>query len=259
MTYRDQGSVARIAIDDGRTNALDPGTVHELHAALDRAEERGARALVLEGCEGVFSSGVDYRALVEFPAHGRREFAREYRRLLLRVFRFPRPTVAAVTGHAIGGGALLALACDVRWGARGRFQFGFREVTLGLPTPTFAVEIVCSQLVATHHARCLAFGDLLPPLEARRAGLVQRLVQPGDLLDSAVADASRLAALPASAFAATKSALRARAMAAAALREEEDVELLVAELPGSLASEDALPVLERRERPRADMTPPTSS
>jgi len=134
---------------------------------------------------------------------------------MLEVFRFPRPVVAAVNGHAVAGGCILALACDVRVAAAGPFQIGLNEIRLGLPFPASALEIARHALPPAPLAEVLHAGTLYPPAEARNRGLVDA-VATGDVLAEARSLAARLAESPAPAFAAIKAAVRAPAVERAA-------------------------------------------
>src|SRR5262249_17551714 len=147
--------------------------------ALDHAEERMARALVIEGRPGLFGAGLDMKALPMLHPTARRAFIRDFGRLVLRLFQFPRPVVTAIDGHAVAGGLLLALACDLRLASEGDYNIGFRAVTQGLALPSFAVEVARAQLPPQTHTRCIGFGEVFSPLRALELTLVDRLVPPG--------------------------------------------------------------------------------
>jgi enoyl-CoA hydratase len=116
----------------------------------------------------------------------------------------PLPCVAAVSGHAIAAGAMLALACDVRVQARGAFKFGLNEVPGGLPLPAFGVELMRLQVAPHHLAKLTMQGVMLTPDEVLAHGLCDELVEPGEVLPRALARAEALAELPLTAYAATK-------------------------------------------------------
>lgn len=140
---------------------------------------------------------------------------RDFDRVMLEVFRFPRPVVAAVNGHAVAGGCILALACDARVAAPGPLQIGLNEIRLGLPFPASALEIARHALPPAPLAEVLLGGARYRPTEARARGLVDA-VATGDVLDEARMLATRLAESPTPAFAAIKAALRAPAVERAA-------------------------------------------
>jgi enoyl-CoA hydratase len=166
---------------------------------------------VLTGYDRFFSTGLDLVSLYELDPASLDAFVRDFDRVMLEVFGFPRPVVAAVNGHAVAGGCILALACDARVAAAGPLQIGLNEVRLGLPFPASALEIARHALLPASLAEVLGGGALYPPAEARARGLVDA-VATGDVLAEARALAARLAESPASAFAAIKAALRGPAV-----------------------------------------------
>jgi enoyl-CoA hydratase len=132
--------------------------------------------------------------------------------VMLRVFAFPRPVVAAVGGHAVAGGAVLALACDARVIAgAGAGWFGLNEIRLGVPFPASAVEIVRHAIPAGSVDQVLYGGELFDPREALARGLVTDLVS-GDAVEAARQTCARLAAAPAGAFETIKTALKGPAV-----------------------------------------------
>ena len=132
---------------------------------------------------------------------------------LRAAFSFPKPMIAAVNGHAIAGGLVLALAADHCVLADGAYKLGLTELDIGLPLPRVAFEILRFALPPQALAR-LAYGaDLLGPPEAHAIGVAQELVPPADLERSARAWLSPIAARPLAPFALCKSWLRSDALA----------------------------------------------
>jgi enoyl-CoA hydratase len=252
VSFRLEGVIGRILIDDGHVNTCEQAFVVGLTAALNQAEAQRVAALLIEGRPGVFSTGWDHKLLTGLDAFARRSFFRDYLHVILRLFQFPRPVVAAVTGHALGGGAVLALSCDVRVGARGQFQLGFRELAMGMAVPGFALEIARLQLSPEALTRCLLLGELVAPEEAQRLGFLNRLLPADELVRQAVDDANWLARLPEPAFANTKRALRNGAVAAAMARSEVDADAFYRDVPYDRATEQSVPPFERREHDRRD-------
>jgi hypothetical protein len=123
--------------------------------------------------------------------------------VMLRVFAFPRPVVAALGGHAVAGGAVLALACDARVMGAGAGWFGLNEVRLGVPFPASALEIVRYAVPARSVEAALYDGELVDPRAALARGLVTEVVE-GDVVEAAHQTCGRLAAAPTAAFEAIK-------------------------------------------------------
>src|SRR5262249_41228244 len=153
--------------DHGKVHALDL----ELLLAFTETMQRlaGGPAVVLTGTGTVFSAGVDLRRIVAGGPAYVREFLPALSAAFLAVFDHPRPVVAAVTGHAVAGGCVIAAACDVRLMSAG--TIGLTELLVGVPFPTSALEIV--RFAAGPAATGLALtGRALTPGEAFQIGLV---------------------------------------------------------------------------------------
>jgi enoyl-CoA hydratase len=231
VTFTLEGVVGRIVMDDGKVNSIERVFVTEFEQALDRAEEKLARALVIEGRPGLFGAGLDLKLLPVLHPTQRRAFIRDFGRMVLRLYQFPRPVIASIEGHAVAGAALLALSCDVRLAVRGDYKIGLQGVAVGLPLPAFALEVARMQLPVHVHTRCIAFGESFGPERALELCIVDRLVAGGELRLEAMNEANRLAALPEPAFGLTKRALRGPAVAAAIAREEVDLDALLRDGP----------------------------
>jgi enoyl-CoA hydratase len=211
----DRGVVTVVRLARGKANALDTTLVAALIDALDRLDRSAARAGVLTGQGTVFSAGVDLTALVAGGPEYVRGFLPQLQRLFERLATFPKPLVAAANGHAVAGGMILLLACDVRLLARGTARVGLPGVRVGLVYPSWAVELVRFATPPQLWSTLLYSGRTWQPDEALARGLVDELVEPGRLLDRACEVAGELAAIPAGRFAATKRALRGAMIEAA--------------------------------------------
>jgi len=211
ITYTQRDGIAEIHLDDGKVNAMTLAVFEALNAALDRAEQE--RALVVVGRPGVFSAGLNVKVLPGLPAAELRTTLVAFARTLLRVFTFPRPTVAAVSGHAIAGGAILAFACDHRYAASGPFRLQLNETAIGLTLPSWAIVICESVIARRHEAEAMLHARAYAPEEALARGLVDAVVPPDVLLEQAREAAAPLTKLDLPGYAATKARLRARAVA----------------------------------------------
>jgi enoyl-CoA hydratase len=192
------GAVLVITINRPKVlNALNAATIAELDAVLDaEAADDGVRAVVLTGAgEKSFVAGADINELaVQTPIAGR-EHARAGQRVFDRLERFGKPVVAAVNGFALGGGCELAMACTIRLAAD-TAKFGQPEINLGL-IPGYAGSQRLPRLVGRGRAlELLLLGHQISAEEAWRVGLVNRVVQAGQLLAEALVLARTLAAKP---------------------------------------------------------------
>jgi enoyl-CoA hydratase len=203
---QDRGTVAILQLRHGKANAID----RELFAALERELDAAAdaAAVVLTGSGGIFSAGVDlYRVRDGGPEYAG-ALVRELHTTLMRLYTHPRPVVAAVNGHAIAGGCILAAACDRRVAAAGDARLGVSELRVGVPYPTAPLEILRGLLAPHVLSDLVLSARLVGPDEALRLGLVDEVVPAAALLDRAVGVAGELAAIPPPAYAAGKRALR---------------------------------------------------
>jgi enoyl-CoA hydratase len=209
LEWRD--GVALVRLTCGKANALNPRSLAAIEQALDEASGRDARGLVLTGYERFFSAGLDLVMLYGLERAAMDQFIARFDAVMLRVFAFPRPVVAAVGGHAVAGGGILALACDVRVMGAGAGRFGLNEIRLGVPFPASALEIVRYAVPMGSAERVLYEGELHEPHAARALGLVTDVVD-GDVVEAAHAACARLAAMPAGAFETIKTSFKGPAV-----------------------------------------------
>jgi enoyl-CoA hydratase len=208
MHLERQGAVALLRMNAGKANAINPRFLELLGRLLDELQAMPPSALVVTGDGRAFSAGLDLPALVDLPAAELTAFIRYFSATMLRVFTLPFPVVAAVNGHAVAGGCVLALQADQRVMASGEGRIGLNEVRLGIGLPAAVVETLRSQVPASSLFPVAAEGGLFLPEEALRLGLIQEVADPGRLLERALERARQLAELPNLAFAQVKASLR---------------------------------------------------
>ena len=220
--YSLEDAVARIALDDGRANAVSPTLIEDLTRAIERAEKE-AGAIALIGRPGRFSAGFDLGVLGQGP-DAATALVGDGARLLARMMESRLPIVAGCTGHALAMGALLLLGSDLRIGARGDFKIGLNEVAIRMVLPEFAVHLAAHRLSRRHLLRATTQAEIYDPAGACDAGFLDEAVEPEALEAATVAAAARLAELPRGAFAGTKA--RLHSATAAAVRETADAALV---------------------------------
>ncbi|MGN6218829.1 MAG: enoyl-CoA hydratase/isomerase family protein [Microbacterium sp.] len=198
-------------------NAIDQRTIDALHEVCGELE-REPRTLILIGADGVFASGADIAQLRERRAADARRGINT--RAFQRVRNLPMPVVAAIDGHALGGGAELAYAADIRIGTP-RLQIGNPETGLGIIAAAGATWRLREIVGEGRAAELLLTGRILDAATAVEWGLVSSLFEPGDLLAAAHALADRIARNDPLATRHTKTAL----LAPPAAHPEIDLEL----------------------------------
>jgi enoyl-CoA hydratase/carnithine racemase len=216
LTLEHHGRIAEMRLHRNALNTLSPGFVRELLDALGGlAADAGVGAVVVSSsAPKFFSAGWDLPELLRLDREGFLESYRAFVDLTIRLAALPKPTVAALGGFTVAGGAILALACDWRVMTTGKAKLGLTEVDLGVPMPQVATLLALDVGGATGARDLLLAGHLFAPHEAQERGIVDRLVEAEHVRDEALAIAGPLAAKPAEAVAAMKRALRAEFVAA---------------------------------------------
>ena len=164
------GPVALVGIDDGKVNALTPDLLDGLFGALDAAEAN-AGAVVLAGRPGVFCAGLDLNVM-RGGGRAANDLLRRGGEIFLRLAEFPRPIVAACTGHALAAGAVMLLCCDMRICAAGTYKIGLNEVAIGLPLPPIVVALARARLSPRHFTRACNIAQVYSPTEAVEVGFL---------------------------------------------------------------------------------------
>jgi len=194
-------------------NAIDDQLLDDLEAVVsDVAADGTIRALVIAAAGPFFCGGFDLRASRRDP-DAVAAMVRRYRSAHRNLLALGKPTVAAVHGHAIAGGLVLALACDRCVFADGDYKIGLNEVAIGAAFPAAAMEIVRLRLTTAAVAELVLEARLLEPADAVRLGVVPELHPVGTALDGAVTLATRLGAYPQVVYAHAKEQLVHAALA----------------------------------------------
>jgi enoyl-CoA hydratase/carnithine racemase len=222
-TYELDGKIAHLRMDDGKANVLNDGSMAAIEGALERSRTDGAGALVVWGRPKVFSGGIDLALVRETDEEVRTATLRRIARGLLALWSAPVPTVAAVTGHAVAGGAVLALACDWRIAADVDSNIGLTETAIGLVMPTWATVIAQQALGTVAAEQAILGATVFSPREADERGFVHEVVAAERLAARVAEFASELAELPTRVYGATKRRLRATDLERAAERVDAEM------------------------------------
>jgi enoyl-CoA hydratase len=221
LDIEQRSGVTVLWLRHGKVNALDLELLHAITAALREVDERSA--VVITGTGTAFSAGVDLRRVVAGGPPYLREFLPALTAAFLAVFDHPGPVLAAINGHAIAGGCVLAAACDVRVMSQG--TIGLAELSVGVPFPVAALEIM-RHAAGPAASRLVLAAELLGPAQAQATGLIHGIEEPGVLLESVLGQAQRMAEIPAGVFAVSKRQLQQPARDRIAARRGEDADVL---------------------------------
>ncbi len=200
------GSVATLTLDDGKRNALSPALLGEIYAALEIVEARGA-ALVITGREGVLSAGFDLKVMKKGGVQAVKMLRAGYS-LTARLLEFPTPVVIASPGHCYAMGLFMLLSGDYRIGATGAFTYVANEVAIGLPMPRTAIAVMRLRMTPAARERAVVLSEAFSPEQALSVGIIDELVAPEDLIDTAKSRAESFLKLDAKAHAVSKVRLR---------------------------------------------------
>jgi enoyl-CoA hydratase len=211
MIQRKQVSdnVTVVRFDHGPVSALDLEFLLALRAELAELADTDT-ALVLTGTGSAFSAGVDLFRIIDGGADYVAQFIPALSGAFDDLFAYRRPVVAAINGHAIAGGCVIAACADHRFMAEGRGRIGVPELLVGVAFPAVALAAVRYATGDVAVADLVYSGVTLLPAEAQRRGLVDEVVPEAELMDRAVTKAEQLAALQPAAFVHTKRSLRDR-------------------------------------------------
>jgi enoyl-CoA hydratase/carnithine racemase len=198
--------VAVVKLDRGVTNALDLDLVREIGKGLQNVKsDPSVRGIVLTSAnEKFFSIGFDIPYLFELGREDVKIFYRTYNQTCMDLLTLPKPTIAAIGGHAIAGGCILTLFCDYRIIAAGRKLMGLNEVKLGVSVP-YPADCMLRSLVGSRRAReIMEMGDFYEPEVLLQMGVVDRVLPPEEVLPEAIEQARHLGSMPQEAYAAIK-------------------------------------------------------
>ncbi len=216
----DEGLV-EVRLERGKVNALNEEVVDELAECFRRlAADDAVRSVILTGTGKFFSFGFD---IPGFLGHSKETFLgylRKFAGLYRELFGHPKPVVAALNGHAVAGGCMLALACDVRLMAAGKAKIALNEIAFGSSLFAGSVEML-RYTVGGRNAQQVAYsGTMFEPKEALGIGLIDRVVPEVELLAAAREVAGVHGAKDPAAFRSVKMLLRGPVLEEMERREE---------------------------------------
>ncbi|WP_419162104.1 enoyl-CoA hydratase/isomerase family protein [Candidatus Palauibacter sp.] len=201
----DDGGVALIRMAHQPANVLTTEFSDALETEFERVrEDASVRAAVLTGTGSAFSAGVELFRVVDGAPGYVEALLASLGTLFANLRDFPKPLVAAVNGHAIAGGGVIACACDYRVMASGKGRVGLPELHVGVPFPAVALDIVRGTIPRRHHREVLLLGRSYGPEAAVERGFVDEVVPADQVNERAREIALELAAIPGRTYDLTK-------------------------------------------------------
>lgn len=224
MHVSKDGEIATVTLSRGKVNALNEPMVEELTKSFEDLEtDNEVRSIIFTGSGKFFSFGFD---VPEFLNYSKSDFIRyleKFTNFYTYLFLFPKPIVAALNGHTIAGGCMLATACDFRLMVTGKAKISLNEITFGSAVLAGSVEML-KYCVGSRNAQSILYsGAMYSAEEAFQLGLVDQVSSEDALTEDARKVAQEFAQKDSSAFRCTKHLLRKPAAEEMIKREKDAI------------------------------------
>lgn len=217
--------IANIFLNHGRSNAMHLEMVDELIVAIQQAsEDEAVEGLILHGKEGFFSSGLDLISLYNYDREEMATFWDRFMVLIQTLAAFPKPSVAAISGHSPAGGCVLALTCDNRVMVEGDFVIGLNEIPVGIVVPQSIFELYSFWIGPANAYRNLLEGKLMKPEEALAIQLIDELVPANRIQTAASRRVKTLMQFEKNAWRKSKMNLRAKLLETMSYQRQESID-----------------------------------
>ena len=193
-TLTSDGDVSIITLNDGKANVFSPEMSKAVSSLLDKVpEDKGS--LVITGRPGIFSAGFDLKIISSGDSDAVASMIKAGFTLLARIYNFPRPVIAACSGHGVALGAFLLCCADYRIGAKGQFIVQANETRNNMSIPTPILEISKSRIAKTHWYRAILNAEAYPVENAIEPGYLDEVTDAENLMNRAMEVANDLATL----------------------------------------------------------------
>jgi enoyl-CoA hydratase len=193
-TLTSDGDVSIITLNDGKANVFSPEMSKAVSSLLDQVpEDKGS--LVITGRPGIFSAGFDLKIISSGDSDAVASMVKAGFTLLARIYNFPRPVIAACSGHGVALGAFLLCCADYRIGAKGQFIVQANETRNNMSIPTPILEISKSRIAKTHWYRAILNAEAYPVENAIEPGYLDEVTDAENLMNRAMEVANDLATL----------------------------------------------------------------
>ena len=193
-TLSQEEEISIITLDDGKANVFSPTMIDHVNSCLDKVPTESG-ALIITGREGMFSGGFDLKIISSGDMKLIQGMTLSGFRLLSRILTFPRPVLAACTGHGIALGTFLLCCCDYRIGAKGDYMIGANEMRTNMVIPIPILELIRFRVSQRHKYRAVLGAEMYSIETAVDAGLMDEIVDQEDLMGSTMLKAKDLATM----------------------------------------------------------------
>ena len=204
LTSKDDISI--ITLDDGKANVFSPKMIQDVNECLDKVPTESG-ALIITGRDGMFSAGFDLKIISSGDIQATMDMSLSGFKLLSRIFSFPRPILAACSGHGIALGTFLLCCCDYRIGVKGDYMIGANEMRTNMVIPIPILELISHRVTASHKYRAILGAEMYSIENGIGAGLIDEVVDPENLMETAMLKAKDLATMGHPSYSLTKELL----------------------------------------------------
>ena len=204
LTSKDDISI--ITLDDGKANVFSPKMIQDVNECLDKVPTESG-AIIITGREGMFSAGFDLKIISAGDIQATMDMSLSGFKLLSRIFSFPRPILAACSGHGIALGTFLLCCCDYRVGVKGDFMIGANEMRTNMVIPIPILELINHRVSSSHKYRAILGAEMYSIENGIGAGLIDEVVDPENLMETAMLKAKDLATMGHPSYTLTKELL----------------------------------------------------
>lgn len=202
-TLNKDGNISTMILDDGKANVFSSQMSKDVNDCLDEvATDDGC--LIITGREGMFSAGLDLKTIQSGNIELIQEMSISAFKLLARIFSFPRPVIAACSGHGIALGTFLLCCCDYRIGVKGDFMVGANEMRTNMVIPDPILELIKFRVSQSHKYRAVLGAEMYSLDKAIEAGLMDEIVPADSLMHAANEKAKDLSTMGHPSYSMTK-------------------------------------------------------
>lgn len=202
-TLESKDDVSIITIDDGKANVFSKNMIDAFNECLDNVPtDKGS--LIITGREGMFSAGFDLKVISSGDIEKIRDMTLNGFKLLSRIFSFPRPVLAACSGHGIALGTFLLCCCDYRIGIKGEYMVGANEMRTNMVIPTPILELIKFRVTQSYKYRAVLGGEMFALEDATKTGIIDEITESNNLMNTAMEKAKDLSTMGNPSYSLTK-------------------------------------------------------